>query len=37
VSIKGEPPTSVVDTYRISDPADYKFDAYEQLATQWKQ
>jgi len=37
VSIKGEPPTSVVDTYRINDPADYKFDAYEQLATQWNQ
>jgi len=37
VSIKGEPPTSVVDTYRISDPADHRFDAYEQLATQWIQ
>jgi hypothetical protein len=37
LSIKGEPPVSVVDTYRINDPADYKFDAYEQLATQWTQ
>ncbi len=36
-TIKGEPPTSVVDTYRIKDPGDYKFDAYEQLATQWTQ
>jgi len=34
-SIKGEPPTSVVDTYRVSDPSDYNYDAYEQLATQW--
>jgi len=35
LSVKGEPPVSVEDTYRVSDPADFKFDAYEQLATQW--
>jgi hypothetical protein len=35
ISIKGEPPVSVVDTYRISDPADFEYDAYSQLATQW--
>jgi len=35
LSIKGEPPTSVVDTYRVSSPADHNYDAYSQLATQW--
>lgn len=35
ISIKGEPPTSVADTYRIGDPADFNYDAYPQLATQW--
>ena len=35
LSIKGEPPTSVVDTYRVSSPADHSYDAYSQLATQW--
>jgi hypothetical protein len=32
-SIKGEPPVSVVDTFFVSDPKDYKYDAIEQLAT----
>jgi len=35
LSIKGEPPTSVVDTYRVSSPSDHNYDAYSQLATQW--
>ncbi len=32
-SIKHEPPVSTADTYRVSSPEDYKFDALAQLAT----
>ncbi len=32
-SIKNEPPTSCADTYRVSAPEDFKFDAQAQLAT----
>jgi len=35
VSIKGEPPTSIADTYLVADPAAHKYDAYAQLARQW--
>ena len=33
LSIKGEPPTSVAKTFFVSDPADFKHDAIDQLAT----
>ncbi len=32
-SIKGEPPVTVPDTYRVSSPADFGYDALAQLAT----
>lgn len=32
-SVKGEPPVTLPDTFRISSPADYKYDALAQLAT----
>jgi hypothetical protein len=32
-SIKGEPPVTLPDTFRVGSPADYKYDAFAQLAT----
>jgi hypothetical protein len=32
-SIKGEPPVTLPDTFRVGSPADYKYDAPAQLAT----
>ncbi|MCK9355761.1 MAG: hypothetical protein M0R22_01210 [Dehalococcoidia bacterium] len=32
-SIKGEPPVTCADTYRVSAPVDFKYDALAQLAT----
>lgn len=32
-SVKGEPPVTLPDTFRVSSPADYKYDALAQLAT----
>jgi len=33
LSIKGEQPVSVVDTFFVSDPVDFRYDAIDQLAT----
>ena len=32
-SIKGEPPVTLPDTFRVGSPADYDYDALAQLAT----